>query len=248
MRIGIIGSEATRGIFLFNSFDTALYKTELISYQTDSVSNASLPVEKKIDLSSLSNWDRNIVENNLYKSWMQRLISFSPAVVIFDFVSDVMYSSVKYEGSAVTKNPIVLKHLKTYLVDDAPLHTSDDMFFTSWLAAVEKLIKTARELCPKALIVLHSAQLLNTYVDKEGIPRKVRNADYSIKNTLLKKMNAEVERLADITIKSDPLKFHGHELHPWGLGVAKYETKYNTHMLGLFANKILEKKFGEAEL
>ena len=114
-------------------------------------------------------------------------------------------------------------------------------------SAAEQLIKTTRELCPEALIVLHSAQLLNTYIDKEGIPRKVRSDDFATKNLLLKRMNTEAEGLVDITIKSDPLKFHGHELHPWGIGVAKYETKYYTHMLGLFANKVLENKFGGIE-
>lgn len=247
MKIGIIGSEATRGIFLFNSIETALYKTELISYQTTSISNASPSIEKKIDLSSLSTWDRKIVETNLYKVWMQRLKDSSPSVVIFDFVSDVMYSSIKHEGSTITKNPIILKNLKKDLVDQAPMYANDETFFSDWLSAVEQLIKTTREVCPEALIILHSAQLLNTYVDKEGIPRKVRSDDYAPKNLLLKRMNTEAERLVDITLKSDPLKFHGHELHPWGIGVAKYETKYNTHMLGLFANKILEYKFGEIE-
>ncbi|PPA04812.1 hypothetical protein C4E44_07110 [Pseudomonas sp. MWU12-2312b] len=247
MKIGIIGSEATRGIFIFNSIETALYNTEIISYQTTSISNASPPVKKDVDLTSLPTWDRKIVENNLYKVWVQRLKNFSPSVVIFDFVSDVMYSSINYKGSTITKNPIILKNLKKDLIDQAPVLVSEEVFFSSWLSAAEQLIKATREICPEALIVLHSAQLLNTYIDKEGIPRKVRSDDYATKNLLLKRMNIEAEALVDVVIKSDPLKFHGHELHPWGIGVAKYETKYNTHMLGLFANKVLERKFGGIE-
>ncbi|WP_095079248.1 DUF6270 domain-containing protein [Pseudomonas sp. Irchel s3h17] len=247
MKIGIIGSEATRGIFLFNSIGTTLYKTDILSYQTTCISNVKPPIKKGIDLTSLSAWDRKMIENNLYKVWMQRLKDFSPSVVIFDFVSDVMYSSIPYAGSEITKNPIILKHFKNDLADQASIHLNEETFFSSWLAAAELLIKTAKEICPKALIVLHSAQLLNTYVDKEGIPRKVRNNDYETKNGLLARINIEAERLADITIKSDPLKFHGQELHPWGIGVAKYETKYNTHMLGVLANKLLEHKFGEIE-
>lgn len=247
MKIGMIGSEATRGIFIFNSIETALYKPEIISYQTTCISNASPPIEKSFDFTSFSTWDRNIVENNLYKVWTQRLKDFSPSVVIFDFVADVMYSSIKHEGSTITKNPIILKHLKKDLIDQAPELVGEEAFFSNWLSAAEQLIKTTRELCPEALIVLHSAQLLNTYIDKEGIPRKVRSDDIGAKNLLLKRMNSAAEALVDIAIKSDPLKFHGHELHPWGIGVAKYETKYNTHMLGLFANKVLERKFGGIE-
>ncbi len=247
IKIGLIGSEATRGIFLFNSFDTSLYKTELISYQTTSISNSSSPIEKNIDLTLLSNWDRQIIENNLYKIRMQKLRNFSPSVVLFDFVSDVMYSSIKHEGSIITKNPIILKNMKSDLIGQSPMYHNEEAFFNSWLAATEQLVKTAREICPKAIMVLHSAQFLNSYVDKMGIPRKVLNSDDAKKNLLLKRMNTEAEHLFDLTIKSDPLKFHGHELHPWGIGVAKYETKYNTYMLGLFANKILESKFGEIE-
>lgn len=248
MKIGIIGSEATRGIFLFNSMDTKLYKTELISNQTTTISNTSPRAKTQIDMSAMSNWDKKIVENTLYKVWAERLKTFAPSVVILDFVPDVMYSSVSHDGTAITRNPIVLKNLKKGLSNQPPMHSDEELFFESWCQAVRQLISTIRETSPKALIVLHSAQLLNTYIDKEGIPKKVRSEDFPAKNALLKRINLEASTLVDTTISSDPLKFHGHELHPWGIGVAKYETKYNSHMLGLLSTKVLESKFAEGEV
>lgn len=247
MKVGIIGSEATRGIFIFNAFDVSLYKTEIISYQTTTVSNVAIPVKNSVDFSDYSTWDRMIVENNLNKVWVQRLQSFTPEVVVVDFVSDVMYTSVRHDGSVVTRNPVMLKHLKNELVDRTRIFSDEDDFVKGWLVACNRLVGTIREICPKALVVLHSAPLMNTYIDKEGIPRKVRRDDYEEKDALLKRINSEGECMFDVVIKSDPFKFHGHELHPWGLGLAKYENKYNTHMLGLFANKVLETKFKGSE-
>jgi len=244
VKIGIIGSEASRGIFMFNAFQTAMYKLQIVSYQTTTVSNMAPPVEKPMDYSSYPAWDKMIVEGNLTKAWGQRLSDFAPDAVVIDFVSDVMYPSVEYSGSLVTKNPMLMKHLKSSISTQAAAHTDDDSFVKAWSAAAELMIKAIREIRPETLVVLHSAQLLNTYVDKEGIPRKVRKGDVSRSNALLKRMNAVAEQWVDIVLSSDPLKFHGYELHPWGIGPAKYEFKYNTHMLGLFANKVLESRSG----
>lgn len=245
MKIGIIGSEASRGIFIFNAFQTAMYKLQIISYQTTTVSNMAPPVQKPIDYSSYPAWDKMIVEGNLAKAWAQKLSDFAPDAVVIDFVSDVMYSSVEYCGSVVTRNPMLLKHLKSSMNSHASIHADDDAFVEAWSSAAELFIKTIREICPGTLIVLHSAQLINTYVDKEGIPRKIRKNDIWKNNALLKRINTAAEQWVDIVLNSDPLKFHGHELHPWGIGPAKYEFKYNTHMLGLFANKVLESRWGE---
>lgn len=177
MKIGIIGSEASRGIFMFNAFQTAMYKLQIVSYQTTTVSNMAPPVEKPMDYSSYPAWDKMIVEGNLTKAWGQRLSDFAPDAVVIDFVSDVMYPSVEYSGSLVTKNPMLMKHLKSSISTQAAAHTDDDSFVKAWSAAAELMIKAIREIRPETLVVLHSAQLLNTYVDKEGIPRKVRKGD-----------------------------------------------------------------------
>ncbi len=233
-KVAIFGSCVSRDIF--NSQFNPHYKEnfEVVSLQNQtsilSLMSPKIIYEKK-DLEPLKGWDRDTIEEELEKSFLNDLIEVEPDLIIIDFFTDAWFKTISVQNSFITVNEWKTTKTKFYeniLQLEKPFFPNEEQLkrdLQCFHTYIEKNL-------PETKVVLNQARAVYSYIDAEG-------KEVFFSNGFINQINKRWQLLDNIFIEiAHPIQINvmksntmSDPNHPWGIGYVHYTSAYYNDFL-----------------
>lgn len=228
--VSICGSSATRGCFElhnlkeFNDIIDVVnmqYLSSFISLMSDSFSG-------KIDIDgNTSEWNKKVIRRDLSKEYLNELKELQPQYIIIDFISDILYGTLKFDNEIITNNKSKLKDVKFEnkgIVFD--INSNYEEYINELLKSTLRFIEYVKLNLPNTKVIIHSARFIRSYYDSGNICRLFNAYDTYEKNKILDEIESKLKRFGLDNININNEKYCSNEGHKWKKNRVHYEQKY----------------------
>lgn len=228
--VSICGSSATRGCFeLHNLKDlNDIIDVVNIQYQSSFISLGSKPFNKNLKFSDMiTNWNKTVIQRDLSKEYLEELKELQPQFIVVDFISDILYGTLKFGDEVITNNRGKLKEVQ---FEDKGvvfnIKTDYEAFINDWFISVSEFMGFVKENLPNTKVIIHSARFIRSYYEYNNTVRPFDKYDTLENNTILNEMERKLEEFNLNYINLNGEKYFSSERHKWKKNTIHYEQRY----------------------